>query len=298
MPDFLSPAPWDVPENESQILKTGGQRYVIDFATVDDPINQGNDSQGRMPPLYVLADNLSWISGRHSFKGGVEVRFRSSLTLVPLIPCPALRFAAHPPTPCTSAVQNINSSAIRGLGQNETAAQNLLNNLVGSLATVDQAFNSGKDLVYTPQYKTRHWQQREFSFFFKDDFKLRPGLTLNLGVRYEWYGVPYERHGRNVGVVGGSKSLFGITGTDWGDLYQPACSKVRIRMSSSSGKNSPNPDKQLYKNDWNNLAPAVGLSWSLPWFGKDKTVLRLGYGVGYEINSIRLLNVVSGSRCV
>ena len=34
--------------------------------------------------------------------------------------------------------------------------------------------------------------------------------------------------------------------------------------------------------DWNNFAPAVGFSWSLPWWGKDKTVLRVGYGWGYQ----------------
>jgi hypothetical protein len=47
------------------------------------------------------------------------------------------------------------------------------------------------------------------------------------------------------------------------------------------GKNSPNPGQQLFNNDWNNLAPSIGLSWSLPWFGKDKTVLRAGYGWSY-----------------
>src|SRR5206468_10536049 len=48
------------------------------------------------------------------------------------------------------------------------------------------------------------------------------------------------------------------------------------------GKHSPQPDKLLYENDWNNFAPAVGLSWSLPWGGKDKTVFRAGYGVSYQ----------------
>jgi len=48
------------------------------------------------------------------------------------------------------------------------------------------------------------------------------------------------------------------------------------------GADSPNPDKQLHNDDWNNFAPAVGLSWHIPYFGADKTVLRLGYGVGYE----------------
>jgi hypothetical protein len=299
-PDSFSPAPWDVKANESQILKLpSGQRYVIDFNTVDEPINQSNDTQGRMPPLYVLSDNLSLIRGRHSFKGGVELRFRSSLVTSSFDSMPRAEICGQTGSsalPCTAPVQFINSASITGLGQNEAAAQALLNNLVASLATVDQAFNSGKDLVFTGQYKNRHWQQREFSLFFKDDFKMRPGLTLNLGVRYEYYGVPYERHGRNAGVVNGSKGLFGITGTDWADLYQPGLQRGQPTDIELVGKNSPNPDKKLYNDDWNNFAPAVGLSWSLPWFGKDKTVLRAGYGIGYEIASLRLLNVVSGDQ--
>jgi hypothetical protein len=46
------------------------------------------------------------------------------------------------------------------------------------------------------------------------------------------------------------------------------------------GKNSPNPDLLAYKNDWNNFAPSVGFSWTLPW-GGGKTVLRGGYGINY-----------------
>jgi hypothetical protein len=48
------------------------------------------------------------------------------------------------------------------------------------------------------------------------------------------------------------------------------------------GKNSPNPNENLWKNDYNNFAPAVGFSWSLPWWGQDKTVFRAGYGVNYN----------------
>src|SRR4030095_13306858 len=32
----------------------------------------------------------------------------------------------------------------------------------------------------------------------------------------------------------------------------------------------------------NNVAPAIGLSWSIPFFGKDKTVFRAGYGISYQ----------------
>src|SRR5262249_26608460 len=38
---------------------------------------------------------------------------------------------------------------------------------------------------------------------------------------------------------------------------------------------------QIYKDDYNNFGPAVGISWALLWFGKDKTMLRAGYGISY-----------------
>src|SRR5262249_36458182 len=52
---------------------------------------------------------------------------------------------------------------------------------------------------------------------------------------------------------------------------------------------------QLYKDDYNNFAPSVGLSYSLPWFGKDKTVLRMGYGWAYTGGALKSANTVLDS---
>jgi hypothetical protein len=80
--------------------------------------------------------------------------------------------------------------------------------------------------------------------------------------------------------VGGSSGIFGLSGNSFTDWYKPG-ERGQLTTVEFVGKNSPNPGKLLYQNDWNNFAPAVGLSWSLPWGGKDKTVLRAGYGMAY-----------------
>src|SRR5206468_7774838 len=88
-------------------------------------------------------------------------------------------------------------------------------------------------------------------------------------LRYEFFGVPWEARGLVAGAVGGNQGLYGLS----------AGSLTTVQFV---GKNSPNSNLKLHKDDWNNFGPAAGLSWQLPWFGQGKTVLRAGYGVNYN----------------
>ncbi len=289
--------PWDSDAGLKQLPTAGGLPYVVDFATMTDPIVVSGAAccgYGYMAPLYNWADNVSLIRGRHAFKGGVEVRFVSSgpFSAFDVMPRAIIGAGGAP-------VRGVTAQDIATLGANEGDAQTLLLNLTGSLTGVNQAFNSAPppELNYKSyNNKIRHWKQREMSLFFKDDFKVHPGLTLNLGVRYEFYGVPYERRGQTAGIAGGSAGLFGISGTGFADMYQPFHIAGQPTQIELVGKNSPNSKKLIYNNDLNNFAPAVGLSWSIPYFGKDKTVLRAGYSVGYERSSLRMFNIVVGDQ--
>ncbi len=50
------------------------------------------------------------------------------------------------------------------------------------------------------------------------------------------------------------------------------------------GPRTVNPDKTLYRDDWNNLGPAVGFAWDLPWLGAGKTNIRGGYQMTFSGN--------------
>jgi hypothetical protein len=154
------------------------------------------------------------------------------------------------------------------------------------VANISQAFSLKPDpknitwLDYPNYYKKyRDFHQNEFMTFFKDDWKVTSNLTLNLGLRWEWFGVPYEAHGMMARPKGGN--LFGLSGSSFADWYKPGA-RGTLTTTEFVGKYSPNPDVPLYNNDWNNFGPAVGFSWSLPWFDRGKTVLRGGYGVNYQ----------------
>ena len=244
----------------------------------------GASTRGQTSPLYNFSDTLSWTKGKHAFKGGFELRLTSSrgfngsedpsLYAMPLVAVGA------------SGVPVSGISTIPGIGGNQTLAQNILTDLAGSVSnvTLSNAFNvvSSDDMTFKPQARIKDFHQNEWGVFFKDDWKFRNDLTINVGIRYDYYGVPYEHSGLNAVPVGGSAGLFGISGSSLADLWQPGRMAGKPTDLQLAGKNSPNPDTPFYNNDWNNFAPALGISWTLPWFGKGKTVLRAGYGINYQ----------------
>jgi outer membrane receptor protein involved in Fe transport len=177
-------------------------------------------------------------------------------------------------------VTGFNTTNMPGIQNTDISrAQQILTDLAGSVANIIQAFSLRPDPFNIqwadyPNYyqKYRDFHQNEFSAFFKDDWKIHNRLTLNLGVRWEWYGVPYEASGMMARPVGGTSGAFGLTGRSFDDWYKPG-ERGQLTTFEFVGKHSPNPSEQLHNDDWNNFGPAIGLSWQLPWL-KRNTVLR------------------------
>jgi hypothetical protein len=153
---------------------------------------------------YSLIDNLVITRGRHTLKLGFEVR------------------RAH---------VNVADPTDDSLSITYTSRPNFLANRVESVA-----ITGGADVLGT---RKTYWYG-----YAQDDFKLRPNLTLNLGLRYEYYGINKEVH----------------------DIYRV------FDLNACRGfcpQGSP-----WYYPDRNNFDPRVGLAWSL-----GKTVIRTGVGI-------------------
>lgn len=104
---------------------------------------------------------------------------------------------------------------------------------------------------------TKYW----FGGYAQDDWHLLPSLTLNLGVRYDYFTVPQEYLGRvfNRGVDPNNPQL----GAGFGP-YRPANS--------------------MYNADRNNVQPRVGFAWSPS--TSAGTVVRGGFGVLVADNTL------------
>ena len=104
----------------------------------------------------------------------------------------------------------------------------------------------------------RSWRSTEVGWFIQDDWKFHPRLTLNLGIRWDYFRPITEEQGRLANII------FPDTG---GYFERIANAKVGVV-------------NELYKSDLNNFAPRLGFAWDF--LGDGKTVLRGGYGVFYE----------------
>ncbi|MEJ2109884.1 MAG: TonB-dependent receptor [Acidobacteriota bacterium] len=215
-------------------------------------------------PRYTVGDTLTWVKGTHSIRVGGEWRRSSSENRIQFIigngfgtAFPQYRGGELPSTPLT--FDNITgdlagSSAESG---NKRVMRDLLIFLSGSLSEIGQArFINSIDATEwndprEEPYMVRDTIMKEFSLFAKDDWKVRPDLTLNLGIRWDYYGVPYIGSGLTVGLEGGGNAIFGPTASydNWfqpigpGDV--PIGDPIALR---SIGPDGLNPDESLYEN--------------------------------------------------
>jgi hypothetical protein len=227
-------------------------------------------TRGSYDPLISFSENLSYTQGKHAFKMGLEhrrdrTRGYNNNNFTPFVQIGA----GNTPAPITNIT-------VAGLtSPNATTAQNLLYNLSGSIDSIRQGFDLRKatDTQFFGyqdgvKVKVRDWRANEISAFFKDDWKVSKNVTLNLGIHWDWFGVPFEAHGLAGRGVDGYKGICPYS----------KCGVVGVEFV---GKNSSQPGKQFFNDDWNNFAPSVGFSWSIPGLGKT-TILRAGYGISYS----------------
>jgi len=121
-----------------------------------------------------------------------------------------------------------------------------------------------------------------------------------MGLRYDLMQVPYVLSGSGKhmtpGYLGGSQAIFGVSGRGidgWmsGGGYRAPLTEVVL-----IGKNTPYPDQGIWPSDRNNFAPALGFAWSPQWLGQDKTTIRGGYQISYQLpgNSLSFVDGDTG----
>ncbi len=166
--------------------------------------------------VYQIADTVTWIHGKHSFKFGIDFRRQTRNFFQLMAPRGLFVFS--------------------GLYTGDAFGDLMM----GVANATEQDYLQGN-------YLTTYWDLSEFA---QDDWRIRPNLTLNIGLRYE---VTSPAGGR----VSNFNLAMGMMDVGYGTGALP-----------HAGVNF----------DKTNFAPRIGLAWTLP----RNTVVRSGFGIFYS----------------
>jgi len=172
-----------------------------------------SDTRHRVDSNWHYIDSVSWKRGKHDLKLGYEFRRTSVSQFFDAFFKGRLNFA----------------------------------DLAGFLAGTPNPSSPG--FQYSGN-SDRNTYQNSHALYVQDSYRMSARLTLNLGLRYDYYGILQEKHGNftNFNPLTAADILVGA-----GRLYQP---------------------------DFNNVAPRMSIAWDVT--GHQKTVVRAGFGIFYD----------------
>ncbi|HJZ67017.1 MAG TPA: carboxypeptidase-like regulatory domain-containing protein, partial [Blastocatellia bacterium] len=214
------------------------QLNVTGFVIIGGPTNL---PQGRHDNTYHYVGNMTFVQGRHTMKWGTDIRrflFNSFFTSFGR---GSFRFDGR---------FTGNAVADLLLGMPSQADRNL-----GEPFHNAMTFSSG--------------------YYFQDDWKISPKLTLNLGLRYELNLPPVERVDKMASFDPNTNTIKVAGGRE--AFINPTTGLLEIRPRADVGR-------RMWETDKNNFAPRIGLAWRP--FGGSGTVIRAGFGTFYNLQIV------------
>ncbi len=207
---------------------------------------------------YQFVDNLSILAGSHNLKFGTNLRFQRHADIRGSI----AGYNASPLVNFSTGINTVDPNAFRLPSNIQTAndrpsLQSAINLMLGRVGQISQGFvQQGNG--YAPGGTRFNFDARfpEMDFYAQDNWKLKPNLTVDLGLRWELKFTPSNPD----------------------DLIRRPNQRVAVDEAPSSTLRWEQGD--LYKNDLNNLGPSIGIAWDPG--NNGKSVIRGNYRLAYD----------------
>lgn len=248
----------------------------------------------RLQPIFSISDSVTWVKGQHTFNFGFNAFREVNKYWDPPEGYTQFDLALAEGDPALQAITKSAIQAAAGAGapvptDDELGqAQQLYATLAGRVSHMygRHAYvpKTGTYAVGdTPSgtgvaYSTLNELLKSWGLFFQDSYKLKPNLTVNYGLRWDFISPDKDMTGKYHSMT--PQDVFGPTGV--GQLFQPG-------GSSLSGTNDPVfTARQTPYGSWNvTPQPAIGIAWQpnseTSFLGKllgvNKTVVRAGFAL-------------------
>jgi hypothetical protein len=287
---------WSITNNLFNQVTIGNSHSGLDFPNDFNPSFPNEFTFGTLSAPFAGIDTQSRVVDTPTIRDDATLNWRSHTFFFG---------ASFKPIKSVSGLVNDFNAATIGLGGNLLGLDPSVRpgGITAGTAQYDASFafllgriaSVGTTFTYTPQGvanapgtgKIRDFRYNEYEYYFQDNWKLRNDLTINLGLRYQYYSPPYEANGFQAANDVDIEDLLAIRVRNAAQGIFSESSEPFLSYSLIGKANNGRP---YYEGDKNNFAPRVGFAWSPSFsngfmksvFGDRKTSIRGGAAIVYE----------------
>ncbi|HKV24760.1 MAG TPA: TonB-dependent receptor [Candidatus Acidoferrum sp.] len=234
---------------------------------------------------FQLTDDVTKIYGKHTFKMGIEWQHVKFSTLQP--PWSRGEFdynGQYTELPSTACPSTAPTQVCKSTDQGNTGRADFL--LLPAASTVSGPdFVGGSSQIFASNISLTDNGKNYYGGYINDDWKLTPKLTVNLGLRYDFFGLVLEHHSAQANFVPAGTGPFKQAtyllpgGTDSCSNTFVAQSFINLLGTDNIACLATNAyGSGLGHSQNNNFAPRIGLAYQ----ATSKLVVRAGFGIFYN----------------
>jgi Carboxypeptidase regulatory-like domain len=288
-PNLINTAEWGF--IRQGVSQTGGTSVSLTSENFSDPLNFTRGF-ARTVPTQELRDDITWTHRRHTIQVGADMQFPRNhfLTYQNSYPTFILGDFAYCSNDCRDPINKLEAEGQQAPSDFTSFLTSFME-LTGTISEASAAFpvNPKTGQVLTPdgQPVLRHYAENDFEWYAQDSFRVKPNLTLNFGLRYSYFGVPWEQNGLQTIPNMSLAQWFAIRVADM-NAGTPADASPLLSFIPG-GKANDKPS--WYGPSTRNFSPRLSLAYSPGsqsgilgriFGGPGRSSIRLGFGMYYD----------------
>jgi Carboxypeptidase regulatory-like domain len=266
---------------------SGASGPLFDVRNFSDIIDFGARADLRTVPVHQVSDDVTWARGKHTWSFGGAFYFVRNSTTNALNSFPG--FVVNNGF-CVSLCSQANPNGTNApLTSNPTAFEDAFMMLTGSITQVNATFFATPKGQFLPagSLEKRDFAENLFESYVEDSWKVRPNITVTLGLRYGYETPPWEVNGFQVAPTINIAQYFKQREINMAAGI-PSNASPMLSWGLAGKANNAN---SWYEPNYHNFAPRVALAyspnfdydWARKIFGSGtQSVFRIGAGLFYD----------------
>jgi hypothetical protein len=273
------------------VNESGGTSDALSAQNFSDPLNFTRGF-ARTVPTEEFRDDLSWTRGTHMIQVGADVQlprnhFLTDQNSYPIFFLGDFAFCSND---CSDPIDKLQAEG-QQVPENTTAFLTSFMELTGSMSYAEASLlanpKTGQLSPPTGAPLKRDYAENDFEWYVQDSWRVKPNLTFNYGLRYSYFGVPWEQNGLQTIPTMNLNTWWYLRVANANQGIPADAAPLLSFIPGGKANHQPS----WYNPSTRNFAPRLSLAYSPGYHdgtlakifgGPGKSSIRMGFGMYYD----------------